>query len=177
MREFVEALKINPSSDRAHLGLGWVYDEMDLCDKAIEEYQKAIKLDPKNEAAYNNLGWAYAKKGEFDAAIKSLKKAIRLDKDFALAYNNLGEVYLHKKMFIEASQNLERSISLGYKNPYTHIFLYLALLSRGEKEDAKREYKKIFTLFPDKASAHRAIGWVYHRYERYKDALRNIKGP
>ena len=44
---FLDALKGNPDSINARLGLGMVFEKEDLPKKAIEEYKKALRLMPR----------------------------------------------------------------------------------------------------------------------------------
>lgn len=55
-----------PASFRAHKGLGWLYLNRNLSDKALKEFKKAIELEPSDPESYYELGKIYQEKSVRD---------------------------------------------------------------------------------------------------------------
>ena len=80
LREFDEALKLDPAFPEAHRGRGLVLDlAFGKQEEAEKEYRRALALRPDYSEAHNDLGQLLAKTGrreqalaEFDAALANL---------------------------------------------------------------------------------------------------------
>jgi protein O-mannosyl-transferase len=90
IREYQEALRINPGYNQARGQLGTVLAAKGELDAAIHEYQDALQIDPDYKDVHNNLGLVLARKGELDAAIREYREALRISPDYIEALNNLG---------------------------------------------------------------------------------------
>jgi tetratricopeptide (TPR) repeat protein len=76
IREYREALRIQPDYADAHVNLGVaLYDKGDL-DGAIREYREALRIQPDNAYAHLNLAAALAGKGDRDGAIREYRIAV-----------------------------------------------------------------------------------------------------
>ncbi len=67
IREWREAIRINPDLADAHTNLGVALDDKGLLDEAIKEYREAIRINPDNAIAHYNLGLALRCKGDLGA--------------------------------------------------------------------------------------------------------------
>jgi Tfp pilus assembly protein PilF len=80
VREYGEALRMNPDFPEAYLGRGLAYEfGFDKLDEAEKDYRKALALRKDYPEAHNDLGQLLAKTGrleqavaEFDAALSDL---------------------------------------------------------------------------------------------------------
>jgi Flp pilus assembly protein TadD len=58
IRQYQEALRLNPGYALAHNNLGYALGQKGQLDEAIRQYQKAISLDPGCALAHTNLARA-----------------------------------------------------------------------------------------------------------------------
>ena len=58
IREYQEALRLQPDDAKAHNNLGIALDQKGQLDEAIRQYQEAIRLKPDYALAHNNFGYA-----------------------------------------------------------------------------------------------------------------------
>ncbi|MBI4597915.1 MAG: tetratricopeptide repeat protein [Candidatus Omnitrophica bacterium] len=93
VKEFQEAVRVNPSFDQAYDNLGTAYDHLERFEEAIAAHQQALSINPNNPKVYNNLGGAYLKSGRSEQAIEAFQKALSLNGSYAAALNNLGAAY------------------------------------------------------------------------------------
>ncbi|MDI6827925.1 MAG: tetratricopeptide repeat protein, partial [Armatimonadota bacterium] len=73
MREYREAIRLDPTLAEAHSNLGVILKDLGKLDEAIKEYREAIRLDPALGEAHNNLAIALYLKGDYAGAWKEVK--------------------------------------------------------------------------------------------------------
>jgi len=95
IREFKQALAIDPNNTISHNSLGNTYRDLGLPREAIFEYQQAIGINPNNATARNNLGVIYAELGRVEEASGQFQAALRTNPDFGEAHSNLAVYYFY----------------------------------------------------------------------------------
>lgn len=111
-REFEEALKIEPTSDRGYIGLAQAQEHLGKLEEAEKTYQKAIALRPNYGPAYNWLGTFYFNRGRYDDAMRMFRAMVDLTPDAFLGYSNLGGDYVMEGHYAEAIEPLKTSIGI-----------------------------------------------------------------
>ena len=67
---FQDALRLNPDSSEAHLGLGKTELQVGQLNEAIAELQRCLQLSPANAQAQHLLSQAYRRAGDTEAALR-----------------------------------------------------------------------------------------------------------
>ena len=137
IREFQEALSINPSSAEVQNTLGSVLAGTGSPQKGIVHLQRAIKLDPENPAFLNNLAWVLAtcpdhSLRDASTAVDLAEKATRLDGGNNPSHlRTLAAAYAWADRFDVAVQTAERAEQLAQAqgNPALCGFLQNDLLN------------------------------------------------
>jgi len=96
IKEFNNAVAVNPKSSAAYYNLGFAYDKKEDLKNAIVYFSKAIEIDPALADAYYNRAFVYYKKGDFDSAISDYNKVIEISPASADAHYGLGLTYSKK---------------------------------------------------------------------------------
>lgn len=167
------ALKINPNSWKAYLGLAEVYIDTNLLDGAEEYIRKANELKaPKSRSHYlqgkiallrgdsksaerffiksgsidslNGLGALYDDREDHKKAQEFYKKVISKDPNYIDAYNNLGLSLLLSGKYREAVFYLENACSLPNADVTYRSNLALAYGLSGDIEKARATYSQDF---------------------------------
>jgi type IV pilus assembly protein PilF len=87
LKEFDEAIKLDPGFAEAHRGRGLVLEfGFGKLPEAEQEYRRALALRPEYPEVHNDLGQLLAKTGRYDAALREL--------DLALADTSYREPYV-----------------------------------------------------------------------------------
>jgi len=95
VRQFQEAVRINPGYAAGRINLCQGLMELGRTDEAINCYLESLKVVfsyEKKCKLYTGLGFAYEKKGELDLAILNYKKALELAPDYTPAKQGLASV-------------------------------------------------------------------------------------
>lgn len=125
---YLNAIKINPSSEEAIYNLGMYYQEMEIWNRAIETYTTLLKLNPKHFDAHYNLGIIHATKlNVVDEGMKYFNAAIQDDPEEPRGYYGLGYCY-EKKGDINNARNFYQS-ALSVDSTYTYAAIALGKLS------------------------------------------------
>ncbi len=97
LKEYREALRLNPRSAQAHFGIGNVYLKSRNHHEAEKHYLKAIELDPTKGVFYNNLGWVYIETGRYTDAYVTISRGLTLDPERSYIYlDSLGIIEMRR---------------------------------------------------------------------------------
>jgi len=115
-----EAVRVSPSSARAHMELAGIYSSEKKLNDAEREYFRASELNPKEKKAHNNLALLYIKQGFFKKAEAELMKELEIDKFSVIANFNLGNLYARQGMLEKAKPFWLEAIRLDPNHILTH---------------------------------------------------------
>lgn len=176
MREYREALRLDPSSADAFVDLGAAHFRKGEVGEAIRLYQEAIRLAPSMAEAHTNLGVALASHGDLEGAARAHREAIRLAPGLVDAHANLGAVCFHLGRFEEAERAYREAVRLDPLRAQLRSRLGRLLARRGLLAEAIAEFERGIRLevtpdlafnlaaaLDDSGRGHEAISW----YERY----------
>ncbi len=92
IRDFNEALSLNPESAQAWTNRGAMYARRKEYDRAIADHSRAIELDRNQRDAWYNRGVVYESKGDTQRAIADYRRALEVNPDDEDARNALREL-------------------------------------------------------------------------------------
>lgn len=107
IRNYQDALKINPNDEVTLLKLGNVYKIKNDNKNAADFYKKAIFVNPDYQDGWFNLGLIYANEQNLPEAKKSFNRVLQLNPKYAYAYYALA-------FAAEAESNKEEALK-NYK--------------------------------------------------------------
>jgi tetratricopeptide (TPR) repeat protein len=91
MAAYREALKSDPHSERALIGLGNLFYRREGLDQAIDYYRMTLEFHPQSPAAAYNLSQAYKEKLLFKEGKQSLQTALAMDQDRVQEWMDLAK--------------------------------------------------------------------------------------
>lgn len=110
-KDFQKALKLDPKSAGAYLGLAELDFQQGKTNEALAECDKAAKLGAAEEAA-SLRGDIYMKLNQLDSAISSFEEAQRFDTKVAEAYLLRSQARKAKGQVQEAEEDYRQALSL-----------------------------------------------------------------
>jgi len=147
---FEEALQFNPENSPAYFGLAEVYSELNIEDKAIENYESALKYDKDLTEIFTPLGILYYQKGKIAQSEDFLTKAL------ATASGNTDPQLQFFIGLIRYSQ--------GNSSP-----------TNPKNTEALAAFKKAESLDPNYAEAYYEAGETLNRISNYTEAVPEYK--
>lgn len=148
-----QALKNDPNSFRALIGLGGLHGRRGELPKAQEYLDRAIAVDSTSALAWSSKGYLQLRQGNLPEATKTLETAVRLDPNYGSAWINLGEASLRAKNVGRAIQALEKATSLLPNAMDARLFLTQAYLGSNQPAKAREQATAIMMRQPQHPSA------------------------
>jgi Flp pilus assembly protein TadD len=149
IRQFQEAVRLEPVNTEARVNLGAALGQTGQTDEAIRQFQEAIRLKPDSPEAHNDLGVALDRKGQTDEAIRQYLEALRLKPDNAKAHVNLGAALGKKGQIDEAIRQYQEALRLNPDAAEAHCNLGSALAATGQTDEAIRQFQEVLRLKPN----------------------------
>lgn len=152
-----QAVEATPNDPRAHLSLGFAYQQAELFAEAVTEYDLVLELSPGDPAASYNKGVVLIELGEYDSAEEVLWDVLEADPQHVLAAKALGEFYAERGEYRslvaavrpvvevhESAADLQYLMGLGYEN-------------LGRLDWAEARYRLAVKYYPDMPEANEAL--------------------
>jgi tetratricopeptide (TPR) repeat protein len=148
VRDYDEAVRLDPTSAAGHRFRGNAYKLQKDYDRAIAEYNEAISLDPNDKLAINNRGVSYYVKKDYDHAVADYSEAIRLDPAYALAIYDRGLAYRMKRDTERAIADFDEALRLEPKFVFAFIARGGAYAEKKEFDRAIADYTEAILMEP-----------------------------
>ncbi|WXG41901.1 MAG: tetratricopeptide repeat protein [Candidatus Freyarchaeum deiterrae] len=175
IREYKEAIGINPDYADAHNNLGNALKDKGLLDEAISEYTEALKINPDYADTHSNLGVALRGKGMLDEAIQEYREALRIKPTLTEAHSNLGNALTEQGLLDDAIQEYREALSIKPDLAKTHSDLGNALVDKGLLDEAIQEYREALRINPADADAHSNLGVALKSKGQLNKAIREYR--
>ncbi|MEO8026592.1 MAG: tetratricopeptide repeat protein, partial [Bryobacteraceae bacterium] len=148
---FRKASSASPNDTLALLQLGLLMDGTGKREQAKPIYEQILRLEPDNPVALNNLAFIKAEEGQdLDSALTMAQRARqKLPTDRSIA-DTLGWIYIKKNLSDDAVRVF---IDLVQKEPANPTYRYhygLALLQKGDKLSARKEFESALANNPSR---------------------------
>jgi tetratricopeptide (TPR) repeat protein len=169
VKEYKEAIRIDPHAVIAYGGLLWVYlDYLGEADSALVWSLKMISDNPQNTWGYMNLGSAWLCLDSLSKAEEAYLKACEINPGFILNLYRLAHVYRLQKKYDKAISILKHIPEIDQNEASAYYDLGVNYQSMGNQEEAHKyflTYKKAMTeecikLRPDNAESFISLAEV-----------------
>ncbi len=167
IKQYEDALKMDPKNAKAHLLLGLTYANKGDLDKALRFTEYALTLE-KSYAAYHNLGLIYANKSDYQNAIDAYENALKLNPSSANEWYQLGRVYAASGNFAEGINAYKKAIAINPSLDSAYLGLGGAYYWSGDKNSALQQVAQLRKLkMTDKADM--LDSWIKNKEEKKKE--------
>lgn len=151
LRNFQEAVRLNPEMFQAQNALGLAYYLIGDFDQALVHLQKALELKPDYSEVKNSIGKVYSAQNRFREAIPWYREAL---KDVFLPERYLAESNLGWALFqvgeVEEAFRLVKG-ALAQNDKYCVGYEYLGLMYQEQKklDEAVEQLRRLIELCPE----------------------------
>jgi tetratricopeptide (TPR) repeat protein len=193
IRNYEDAIAIQPGYAIAHYNLGAIYYHLGQCsdgegyhkarcERAIGEYKKAIEANPAFKDAYYNLGVAYhIAFFDREMAMENYSRVINLDSNYSEAYRNRGVIYVEREEYEEAINDFSHLIDLKPKDAEAYLPLGLTYKKKASSEQSEQaesdlnraieNFSQAIDLDPNLTEAYYNRGCAHIDLEQYDKAV------
>ncbi len=156
IKEWEEAVHLDPELAAAHFNLGIAYADEGEMDLAVNALRQAIHLDPFDVDARRELADIYLELDQSDEAVNQLRQALNIVPSDAETAHLLAQAYLDQGKWDEAAGALE---SGGMLEEDADLWLELASAYARENrnEDAILAYRRVLICQPEHRAAAQAL--------------------
>jgi Flp pilus assembly protein TadD len=128
-----------------------LYEMLSKKDMARKYYEMSIKADPNNPLALNNLAYLITEtNGDLDQALTYATRAKQRLPDHPEVNDTLGWIYLKKNLTENAIDTFKSLVVQAPANPTYHYHYAMALMQKGDRENAKKECQSALAGKPSK---------------------------
>lgn len=168
---WTDVIKKYPQAEVSYKNRGNFYGELNLTDKALEDYKIYIKLKQDDPRAYCNLGNIYGLKNETDKALDAYSKSISLDSINEETFLNRAITYAKAKKFDAALKDYEKTLLLKPGLEQVYMNRSFTLLEMGRYEEAISDYSLLIEHYPGNDDYFLKRGTCQYMLKRYNEAL------
>jgi adenylate cyclase len=138
----LKALAIDPQDVSSYVGLASIalFGENDLA-AAARYYEQALTLAPADDSVLRNVAGLLLNLGRPEQAVALQEYAVSRDPLSTAKYNNLGTYYFYSSRWEDAIAAYRKALSFSPNARQLHYAIGLALILKGQPEDALEELK------------------------------------
>lgn len=170
------ALRIDPFSLDAILGIGKSLAEMQSLEQGTLFVQSFLKNDPNPAALLNGIAEMHLRKGDYENSLKFANHALEVNPKYFKAHKTKARAFAAQDRRKEALDQLMTYSNLVPYDPEGYIEKYKLFLSKNEKgeidlKSARDAIMKVVKFFPHYPGAYYMLGDLYKTGKNYKSAL------
>jgi len=170
LTELEAALAINPNNATWHAQRGYILEELDRTEDAVEAYRQALELEPEDCDIAVALGVSQARVGRFANALEVFEDLSKVHPTFEPAYCHRIFVYTELGLHDQAEEMFYLAQELDDACPHCFFNIGVSLLARGQVERAIYCWNRVLEIDPDYYGVNRRIGQAYRRHGKLDQA-------
>jgi len=170
---FEHALAVSPENNYpAHSNLGRAYADKGDYAPAVAEYEKALAMRQDEAHVRCDYGDSLAKLGRIEEAVEQYQEALAVDPKLSQAQDRLTAI---RQSRVEAAlaQRLQKRAKPN--SAPAHVNNGVILQSRGQREEAIKEYKEAIRIDANLVAAHNNLAVLYDNLGRTEEAISEFK--
>ncbi len=135
-----------------------------------------MELEPTSAEDQTALAWVeYFQEWDFVAAENALKTAIQLDPNYAPAHHLYSGILDLAGRSQESIDEEKQAVVLDPLALIFRVTLAARLSLKGQNDEGREEFNRIFEIDPRYPKAHETLGVVYAASGMYKEAIREYE--
>ncbi|MDX1707654.1 MAG: tetratricopeptide repeat protein [Desulfobacterales bacterium] len=169
IKEFQQALKLDPKNINVHNSLGVCYGLLGEYEKAKLEFNSAVKLNHNEFMAWYNMGFTHMLNGDRDKALDLFLKANAINQDVFEINFQTGRLLLEMKQPESGKKFLKQAAALEPASGAAFRYLGECYTKIGDTVAAIAAYKKAIKYNPSDAASLSAMGCLFAEQEEDPD--------
>jgi len=108
-----EANAKEPNNSEILFKIGYILQQTNDNDEALNYYKEALEVDKDNEFIHNSMASIYKANGEFTSAKMHLHASIEIDDENPITYYNFGNLLVEMKHLEEAKSMYAKALEIN----------------------------------------------------------------
>ncbi len=171
IKQFKEALKIDPRFELAMENLLYLFSETKMEDPDVSRWKKEVEEDPANEEALLRLGVSYRNMGRLDEALEILGQVVEKNPDHYMARIHLGSVLKAQGLYQQALEHFLSAADNVSKSAVFHTDLGEIYYNLGKTDEAISELRTAIKIDAEYWRSHFLLSFAFGDLGHYQDAL------
>jgi tetratricopeptide (TPR) repeat protein len=138
---------------------------------AEQKYVEAAALLPRLAAPLWHLAFLYLDCGRLEEARTLYHRALDLDPSYGTVHNNEGLWHYWSERHAASEREYRRTLALDARDAFSHMGLGWLAMEESRWGEAESELQRAIDIDPDLLDAHRALGRVFHKMGRLREAI------
>ncbi len=174
IRDFSEALALEPEHAVALCERGFCYARLGQLDQAQSDWAAAVAIEPQVGAHYHFRGEMLSLEARFQEAVEEYDKAIQLTPQLGRAFAGRAAIWLEQQEMERALNDANRAVELDPTRALSYAERGFVFETREETEQAESDWAKAVQLGADCAGHYRNRAELLARNAHWQDAARAL---
>jgi len=171
VRNFLQALALDPHSETALYGLAVCYGRLGKYDEAIQLYSRVLHENPYHSDVYRNRGELYFLHKEYAKALADFNAAVRIDpKDIVSLYYG-AIAYHYSGQYDSAIREYGRALALNDKNPVFYDGRGRSFYYKKDYARAIQDFTKAIEFNPKYPRTYSSRGLAWSEIKEFDRAI------
>ena len=170
-----EVSSADQQNDEVYYQRGVAHEQLDLLDKALEDYSLCLKYAPDRRDALNNKAVVLAKMEKFEEAANEFRKLVERNPEDPLAYRNRALCFADLRRFDEALADYAKAIELAPSDPAGWFQRANVYLTQKRCEEAIADYTRAIELDAQLSMAIMNRGVAQYRVRNFEAAKKDLE--
>ncbi len=155
--------------------VGYLYNDVDMFDRAIHFLEESLKIDDANPDALIDLAYAYEMKNDFEKAIEFNNKLLDIDPYSFEGWVNIGKLHSMNEEYDKSVDAFDFALTINEGDISTMKMKALSLYLNDNVEEAIRIFEECLKESPDDESLYDSLYEGYEVMEQYDEMLKIVK--
>jgi tetratricopeptide (TPR) repeat protein len=147
--QYQQALRADPDSRNAHLGLADLLIVQGDTAQALNHYQAVLDRNPQDAKALVGIGYAWFTQGKDDQAADAYEQALQSNPSLPEAHYRIGELSLRQGSIGMAISHLQKAVEMDFAYADAHVKLGEAFEAQSQPELALEQYLTAAAVDPN----------------------------
>ncbi len=171
IKQFKEALKIDPRFELARENLLYLFSETKMEDPDVSRWKKEVEEDPANVEALLRLGVSYQNMGWLDEAAETLGRVVENNSEHYMARIHFGSVLKAQGLYQQALEHFLNAADHVSKSAVFHTDLGEIYYNLGRTDEAISELRTAIKIDADYWRSHFLLSFAFGDIGHYQEAL------
>lgn len=154
LRNYEEAIKIEPDNFNAWVGKGLALDKLSRFKEELKASEKCIELKPNESFPWSNKGSSLIDLKRYEEALEPIKKSLEIMPLNPHAWSNKGKALFGLKRYDESLEAFQEALKLNFDDADSLYNVACLYSIKKDKDNAVKYLKKAVKL--DESLAERA---------------------